>query len=193
MRLIPSFALLLLVSLNAHASSASTSTTAAAPRAKVTGAQRALDERTVTIDVMNAELQNVVRLIAEVSGKNVVMSDDVKGKVTIKLKNVGWREALRVIARSHGCGVVEDGNILWVAPQSALDAEEQAALDAAAAAELKGPLHTRVLQLNNARAEDMAKVVEGLLTPRGTVTFDARTNTLIIRDIRTSAALSQRF
>jgi type IV pilus assembly protein PilQ len=183
----------LILPLLASLAAGATSTSAAAPRAKATSAQRLHDERTVTIDVMNAELQNVVRLIAEVSGKNVVMSDDVKGKVTIKLKNVGWREALHAIARTHGCGVVEEGNIIWVAPQSLLDAEEQAALDAAATAALKGPLHTRVLQLNNARAEDMAKLVEGLLTPRGTVTFDARTNTLIIRDIRTSAALSRNF
>ncbi|MDP2342593.1 MAG: secretin and TonB N-terminal domain-containing protein [Deltaproteobacteria bacterium] len=145
----------------------------------------------ITIDVQQADVVNVVRLISDVSGLNIVVADDVKGKVTIKLKNIPWRQALDVILKSGGFGYVQEGDILWVAPQARIDAEEQASLDKGAAQELKGPLTTRIIPINYARAEEMIALVKPLLTARGTVTADARTNVLIIRDVRSSAALKR--
>lgn len=146
-------------------------------------------EKKLTIDVMNADVVNVLRLIGDVSGKNIVVADDVKGKVTLQLKNVPWRSVLNVVLKANGAAAVFEDDIIWIAPAARIDALEQAALDRAAERELKGPLTTRVIQVNNAVAKDLVDVVKGLLSPRGTVTFDERTNTLIVRDIEGSLAL----
>jgi type IV pilus assembly protein PilQ len=151
------------------------------------------DHRKVTIDVMGADVINVIRLLGDVSGKNVVVADDVKGKVTIKLKNVEWRAALDIILKSVDAGVLEEGTILWVVSQARIDAMERAELDKAYERELRGPLFTRVIQLNNAKASDMAALVKPLLSTRGAVTFDEATNVLIVRDVKGSFALQHRF
>ncbi len=152
-------------------------------------AARPPNDKTITIDLQGADIVNVIRLIGDVSGKNVVVADDVKGKVTVKLKNVGWRTALNIILKSNGSGVVEEDNILWVAPQARIDAMEQDELDRGAERELKGPLYTRVIAVNNAQAADLVVLVKPMLSPRGTITHDARTNVLIVRDIAGSFAL----
>lgn len=154
-------------------------------------APKTRDEPKVTFDVMNADIVNVIRLLGDVSGKNVVIADDVKGKVTLKLKNVDWRTVLNIVCKSSGCGVVEEDGVLWVAPQARIDADELHALDVAAQRELKGPLFTHVIQVNNANARELLHVVETLLTPRGSATVDERTNTIIVRDIQGSLALRQ--
>lgn len=148
-------------------------------------------EMKVTFDVQAAEVVNVIRLLGDVSGKNIVVADDVKGKVTLKLKNVGWRAALDVVLKANGAAMVEEDNIIWIAPDARVRALEQAELDRAAERELKGPLYTRIIQVNNAIAEDLAVLVKPLLSPRGTVTFDERTNVLIVRDVQGSLALRQ--
>lgn len=157
-------------------------------RALERNAERNVD-RAITLDLQQADIVNVIRLIGDVSGMNIVVADDVKGKVTLKLKNVGWRSALNIVLKSNGAGVVEEGNILWVAPQARIDAMEQAELDRAAERELKGPLYTRIISVNNAKASDLATLVKPLLSPRGSVSFDERSNLLIIRDIAGSSAL----
>ncbi len=146
-------------------------------------------EKSITIDLQGADIVNVIRLIGDVSGKNIVVAEDVTGKVTVKLKNVGWRAALHVILKSAGAGVVEEGNILWVAPQARIDAMEQAELDKNSQQELKGALYTRIISVNNARASDLVALVKPMLSARGTVAFDDRTNVLIVRDVAGSSAL----
>lgn len=147
----------------------------------------------ITIDVMNADVVNVIRLIGDVGGINIVVSDDVKGKVTIKLKNVEWRAALGVILKANGAAAVEEDNVMWIAPDARVAALEQAELDRAAERELKGPLYTRVIQVNNAVAKDLVELVKAMLSPRGTVAFDERTNVLIVRDVQGSLALRNGF
>jgi type IV pilus assembly protein PilQ len=153
--------------------------------------QRRASNTKITIDLQQADIVNVIRLIGDVSNLNIVVADDVKGKVTLKLKTIPWRQALDVILKSGGYGYVDEGDILWVAPQARIDADEQALLDKGASQQLKGPLTTRIVPINYARAEEMIALVKPLLTPRGTVTADARTNVLIIRDVRSSAALKR--
>ena len=147
-------------------------------------------DKVVTVDMQDASIVNVVRLFAEVGGVNVVVADDVKGTVTLKLKQVGWRTALDVALKSGGYGIVEDDGVLWVTSQARIDADESRALDLAAERERKGPLNTRLVPVNNANATDLAAIVRPLLSPRGTVAVDLRTNTLIIRDVRGSGALT---
>lgn len=145
--------------------------------------------RTITVDLHQADIVNVIRLFAEVAHKNVVIADDVKGKVTMRLREVPWRTALDVVLRSGGYGLVEEDNVLWVTSQARLDAEEQRDLDLVEARASKGPLATRIVPVNNADATEMATIVRALLSPRGSVAVDVRTNTLIIRDVRGSLAL----
>ena len=165
----------------------------AAAVAAVAPAPSAENHNKLTIDVMNADIVNVIRLIGDVSGKNVVIADDVKGKITIKLKNVEWRAALNVILKANGAAVVEEDNIMWIAPDARVAALEQAELDRAAERELKGPLYTRVIPVNNAVAKDLVDLVKAMLSPRGTVSFDERTNVLIVRDVQGSLALRNGF
>ncbi len=143
----------------------------------------------ITIDLQNADIGNVLRLIGDVSGKNIVFGDDIKGKVTIKLADVPWDQALEVILRTKGFGSQRDGDIIFIAPQAALDAAEERALDLAARRERSGPLVTRLIPCNYTPAREMADKVKALLSPRGTVTVDERTNTLVVRDVRSSAAV----
>jgi type IV pilus assembly protein PilQ len=144
---------------------------------------------TVTVDMQEADIVNVIRLFAEVGGKNVVVADDVKGKVTLRLRHVPWRTALDVALKSGGYGIEEVDGVLWVTTRARLDAEEQRELDLAEERALKGPLSTRMVPVNHGDAKAMAELVKPLLSPRGSVTVDVRTNTLIIRDVRGSVAL----
>ncbi len=145
----------------------------------------------ITIDVMDADVVNVLRLFADVSGKNFVVDDEVKGKVTLKLKNVAWEQALRVVCASKDLGMVTTGNIVRIAPQAELDAEEQARLDGYVARSEKGPLVTRMIIVNNARASELLPHVQTLLSKRGSATVDDRTNVIIVRDVASSPALTQ--
>ncbi len=143
---------------------------------------------TVTLDVVDADLKNLLRLVADVGQKNLVVGDDVVGRVTAHLRRVSWRDAFVVLLRTKELGYVEDGDVLFVAPQAKLDAEELAALDRRAAVAARAPRRTRVVAVNNGAAKDLAAVVAGLLGPRGSVTVDERTNTLIVRDVGASTA-----
>ncbi len=139
--------------------------------------------KSITIDVIDADIRNVLRLFSDVGGMNFVIDDDVKGSVTIKLRNVEWDRALRVILKTKGLGMERDGNIARIAPQAQLDAERSRQLDRYAACIANAKAHTRVIAVNYADAKTMAKLVEATLTERGTVTVDERTNTLIVRDV----------
>lgn len=152
-------------------------------------AQAPIFRGTVTVDMQEADIVNVIRLFAEVGGRNVVVADDVKGKVTLRLRHVPWRTALDVALKSGGYGIEEVDGVLWVTTQARLDAEEQRALDLAEQRALKGPLSTRVVPVNHGDAKAMAELVKPLLSPRGSVSVDPRTNTLIIRDVRGAVAL----
>lgn len=152
-------------------------------------AKRAPKKPPISLDVYQADLQNVIRLLADVSGKNVVIPDDVQGKVTVKLTNVPWDDALVTILALHDLAMVERGNIIRIAQKAELAAERAAALEESVAWRKTAPLVTRVIPVNNARAADLAPLVKDVLSERGSVTYDERTNVLIVRDIPDSPAL----
>jgi type IV pilus assembly protein PilQ len=153
------------------------------------GPATAYSGKKITVDLQDAEIGNVLRLLADVSGKNFVYGEDVKGKITMKLKNVPWDQALDVILKTKGLRMRMAGNIIRVAPADVFDKEDQAALDYAEQYEKKAPLTTRIIPVNYANAKELEAQVKALLSPRGSVTVDTRTNTLIVRDVRGSAAL----
>ncbi len=139
--------------------------------------------RLISLDFQDADLDNVLRLMADVSGLNIVVGDSVKGKVTVKLLNVPWDQALDLVLRTHGLGQVREGNILRIDSLTNLSKqqdEEAKAKDSASKAE---DLITRVVYVNYAEASKLVESLRKHLSPRGDITIDERTNAMIVKDI----------
>lgn len=137
----------------------------------------------ISIDFKNADIHDVLQLIADVSKINIITSDDVAGSVTMKLRNVQWDKALDVILKTKSLGKEVLGNIIRVAPQETLDKEYQSRIDIQLKKEDNIPLGVRLIPVNYARAEELVEQVKGLLSKRGKVTVDIRTNVLIVNDV----------
>jgi type IV pilus assembly protein PilQ len=140
--------------------------------------------RRVDFNAKDVEITNLLGAISEISRKNIIVADDVKGKVTIKLRNVPWDQALEIILKSKGLGKEEVGNIIRVAPLATLQAERKQAADDAKASLSLQPLRVRLVPVNYAKASDMADRLKDTLTERGSVSVDVRTNTLIVKDVQ---------
>ncbi|RMG12126.1 MAG: type IV pilus secretin family protein [Deltaproteobacteria bacterium] len=137
----------------------------------------------INLDLKEMDIHNVLRLIAEVSKRNIVVSDDVKGTVTLRLRNVPWDQALDIVLRSKGLDKEVVGNIIRIAPADVLEKEREQRVKAMEAKKELEPLRVRLIPVNFATASDMKGKVEGVLTDRGSVTVDARTNSLIVKDV----------
>jgi type IV pilus assembly protein PilQ len=129
------------------------------------------------------DIADVLRLIAEVSDLNVIAGDEVKGKVTIRLVDVPWDQALDVILLTKGLGFARIGNVLRIAASDVLAQEEELRLQERRAKEKLEDLVVKLQPVNYADAKDVSGMVTKLLTERGSVNIDKRTNTLIIKDI----------
>ena len=138
----------------------------------------------ISLDFKDAEIQNVLRVLADVSGLNIIATDDVKGKVTLHLNDVPWDQALDLVLRSNRLEKTQEGNVVRISTVSRLK-EEREALRAAQDAERElEPLRVKYVRVNYAKADEaLIDKVKGVLTDRGSVTFDDRTNTIIVRDI----------
>jgi type IV pilus assembly protein PilQ len=139
--------------------------------------------RRISLDFKDVEVDDVLRLIAEVSELNVIAGDEVNGQVTIRLVDVPWDQALDVILLTKGLGFVRVGNVLRIAPTDVLKAEEEARLQERRAKEKLEDLVVKLQPVNYADVEEVAKLVKKLLSARGTVDVDERTNTVILKDI----------
>ena len=139
--------------------------------------------RRIDLDFNNADIHNILRLLAEVGGVNIVTSDDVDGTVTIRMRNVPWDQALEVILQAKGLGMVRRGNLIRVAPLETLEKERELAIERRKQLETLEPLETRLVPVSYATAAELEPRVEELLSDRGSVSVDERTNTLIVRDI----------
>lgn len=146
----------------------------------------------ITIDLQDADIVNVIRLIGDVSGKNVVVAEEVKGKVTLKLKNVPWDQALDIILKTKDLGQETKGGIIRVVPQAKLDAEREARLRLQDEREKKLPTTVRLIPVNYAVAREMQTQVAGILSARGKVSVDDRTNVIIVEDIRDNLDQAER-
>jgi len=138
----------------------------------------------VSLEFQNADVQDVIRLIAEVSKLNIIVSDDVKGALTLKLVDVPWDQALDIILTTLSLDKVQHGNILRVAPAEKLKKERETALANDKAAKQLEPLKLKLLNINYAKGDEMSSRIKNLLSERGTVDVDPRTNTLIVKDIK---------
>src|SRR5947207_1830565 len=128
----------------------------------------------------------VLQLLADASGQNIVVSDSVSGNVTLRLQNVPWDQALDIVLRTKGLDKRRQDNVIIVAPQAELAAREKADLAARKDVQELAPLRSEYLQVNYAKAQDMAALIKtqnnSLLSARGSVAVDERTNTLLLQD-----------
>ncbi len=140
----------------------------------------------LSLNFQNIEVRAVLQLLADFNGKNLVASDTVGGNITLRLKNVPWDQALDIILRARGLGIREVGNVMMIAPAEELAARERADLQAQQQIESLAPLRSESIQVNYAKASDFANLIRSgdnsLLSERGQVTLDDRTNKLLIRD-----------
>jgi len=141
------------------------------------------DGRRMSLDVQGADIQTVLRSLSEFSGKNIVASKEVKGQVTLRLRNVPWRHALDIVLKSQGLGMVETGQTIVVSNLDTLRKEEMDRRTAERTQEELLPLETRILPVNYAASKEMARSVEKTLTKRGHIEVDDRSNSLIVTDI----------
>lgn len=137
----------------------------------------------ITLDVHEADIEAVVRLLAEKGRLNVVLADEVKGKVTVRLRNVRVEEALSMVLRLKGLGAEQLGNIIRVAPLEQLRREAEQRLALSEASQDERPLKTVFIPVNYARAEELLPLVKATLSRRGKASVDARTNTIIVTDV----------
>ncbi len=147
----------------------------------VNGASRYVGRR-ISLDFQQADISNVLRLIAEVSGFNIVVGEGVKNKVTMKLANVPWDQALDMLLKMNALGMIRQGNIVWVDTLQNIakqQDEEARAKDSKAKAE---PIVTRVFYIRNLNATEVQTSLRQNLSPRGTMTVSAASNALIISD-----------
>jgi len=139
--------------------------------------------RRISLDFKDVEIADVLRLIAEVSDLNIISGDEVKGKVSIRLVDVPWDQALDVILLTKGLGFVRVGNVLRIAPSDVLAQEEEVRLQERRAKEKLEDLTVKLIPVNYADVKEMQKLIKRLLSSRGSVNIDQRTSTLIIKDI----------
>jgi type IV pilus assembly protein PilQ len=139
--------------------------------------------RRIDLDLKDADIHNILRLLADVGRVNIVTADDVSGNVTIRMRNVPWDQALDVVLQAKGLGMVRSGNLIRVAPQGVLQKEREAQI-ARAKQELElTPLETRLIPVSYAQADEIQARAKDLLSPRGSLAVDERTNVLIARDV----------
>ncbi|MBW1922444.1 MAG: secretin and TonB N-terminal domain-containing protein, partial [Deltaproteobacteria bacterium] len=149
----------------------------------------------MTMDFVNADVTNILRLIGEVSGLNIIWGPEVKGKVSMRLKNVPWDQAFDLVLMNNNLGKRREGNVIWVttaAKLAKIEAEEERKrreaekrrrklAEAARKAKLLEPLRTEYLALDFAKAAEVKKHI--VVSKRGSISVDKRTNTLILRDV----------
>ncbi|MDQ3581205.1 MAG: type IV pilus secretin PilQ [Pseudomonadota bacterium] len=140
----------------------------------------------LSLNFQDIEVRAVLQLIADFTGLNLVASDTVAGNVTLRLKNVPWDQALEIVLKSKGLGMRQAGNVMMVAPQEEFAAREKLELESQKQIAELAPLKTEFIEVNYAKAADVATLLKTedskLLSERGNVSVDQRTNTLLVQE-----------
>ena len=144
--------------------------------------------RRMSLDLQSADIHAAFRFIAEFADVNIVASDEVKGTVTVRLKDVPWDEALASVLRAKGLAAQRMGHVIRVASIETIKGEQQAALEAQKAKYQMEELQVYVAPLNYASASDLEKQVSSVLSERGSVEIDSRGNQMIIQDTANNVA-----
>lgn len=140
----------------------------------------------ISLDFQKIDVRALLQIVADVAQANMVVSDAVKGDIAIRLDDVPWDQALAIILQSKGLGQRRQGNVIFVAPLAEMDARRKAELESQKQVTDLAPLRSELMQINYAKAEDIARLLKdqnnSILSERGRVTVDPRTNTLLILD-----------
>lgn len=157
----------------------------------------------ISLNFQNIPVRSVLQLLADFSGLNIVVSNDVSGNVTLRLENVPWDQALAIILQSKGLAEKRNGNVIMIAPSKVIEQQDRQQIKEQQAKEQLAPLHTEIFQIRYAKAQQLAALLKSIrskqgasnsgnnqqsnngvsgLSSRGSVVADKRTNSLIIRD-----------
>lgn len=156
-----------------------------APSAAGAPAQTRFTGFPISLDFQGADLRAVLRTFAEISGLNIVIDPSIQGTVDVALRDVPWDQALDIILRANRLGYSVDGTVVRIVPLAVLAQEEAERQKLAEAQALAGELQTRTFTLSYARADQIQPLITAtVLSQRGSITTDARTNTLILTDLQ---------
>jgi type IV pilus assembly protein PilQ len=143
----------------------------------------------LTLNFQDIDVRSVLQLLADTSGQNIVVSDSVTGNLTLRLQNVPWDQALDIVLRTKGLDKRRQDNVIIIGPTEELATREKSELTARKDIQELSPLRTEFLQVNYAKVADLAKLIkannnvkDSMLSPRGSLSVDERTNTLLIMD-----------
>lgn len=140
----------------------------------------------LSLNFQNIEVRRVLQLIADFTDMNLVAAESVTGTITLRLENVPWDQALDIILTTRGLDMRQQGNVMMIAPRAEIAARERAELESRQELEELAPLRSEFIQINYAQAGDLAALLSQqdnrLLSGRGNVTVDERTNTLLVQD-----------
>src|SRR5579862_6566177 len=142
----------------------------------------------LTLNFQDIDVRSVLQLLADTSGQNIVVSDSVSGNLTLRLQNVPWDQALDIVLRTKGLDKRRQDNVIIIGPTDELATREKAELAAHKEVQELSPTHTEFMQVNYAKVGDLAKLIkttnakDSMLSPRGSLSVDERTNTLLVQD-----------
>ena len=142
----------------------------------------------LTLNFQDIDVRSVLQLLADTSGQNIVVSDSVTGNLTLRLQNVPWDQALDIVLRTKGLDKRRQDNVIIIGPTEELANREKAELAARREVQELSPVHSEFLQVNYAKVSDLAKLIksnnakESMLSARGSLSIDDRTNTLLVQD-----------
>jgi type IV pilus assembly protein PilQ len=142
----------------------------------------------LTLNFQDIDVRSVLQLLADTSGQNIVVSDSVTGNLTLRLQNVPWDQALDIVLRTKGLDKRRQDNVIIIGPTEELASREKAELAARKEVQELSPVRSEFLQVNYAKVSDLAKLIksgtskDSMLSPRGSLSIDERTNTLLVQD-----------
>ncbi|HEY2780947.1 MAG TPA: type IV pilus secretin PilQ [Steroidobacteraceae bacterium] len=142
----------------------------------------------LTLNFQDIDVRSVLQLLADTSGQNIVVSDSVSGNLTLRLQNVPWDQALDIVLRTKGLDKRRQDNVIIIGPTEELATREKAELAAHKEVQELSPTHTEFMQVNYAKVADLAKLIkttnakDSMLSARGSLSIDERTNTLLVQD-----------
>ena len=154
----------------------------------------------LTLNFQDIDVRSVLQLLADTSGQNIVVSDSVSGNLTLRLQNVPWDQALDIVLRTKGLDKRRQDNVIIIGPTAELASREKAELAAHKEVQELAPIRTEFMQVNYAKVSDLAKLIRpaggagagggrnSMLSPRGSLSVDERTNTLLVQDTNENLA-----
>jgi type IV pilus assembly protein PilQ len=150
-------------------------------------AKKSYGGQKISLNFQSIDVRAVLQILADASGKNIVVSDAVNGNITLRLQDVPWDQALDIILRTKGLATREYGNVLMVGTASEISSQETAEASAQQSLAQVEPLESAFIQVNYAKAQDLQTLIKGssdngMISKRGNVSVDQRTNTLLVQD-----------